>query len=37
MSCDGSNWSTIPANLNGGYCIQVDAGDYRYAYFTLWQ
>jgi hypothetical protein len=25
---------TLPAEKNGGYCMQAGAGDYSYAYFT---
>jgi hypothetical protein len=25
MSCDWSNW-TVPAKINGGYCVYVNAG-----------
>ena len=34
--CDGGNWTSVPASRNGGYCIQVTAGDHPYAYLTLW-
>jgi hypothetical protein len=36
MSCTGGNWSSLPAKLNGGYCIQTTAGDHPWAYFTTW-
>lgn len=36
MSCSYSNWSTIPAARNGGYCIQTTGGNYAWAYFTAW-
>ena len=36
MPCDVGNWSTIPAAVNGGYCVTTTAGDYSYAFFTLW-
>lgn len=34
--CTGDAWSTIPAKVNGGYCIQISAGRYPYAYFSAW-
>jgi hypothetical protein len=36
MSCTGGNWSSLPAKLNGGYCIQTTAGNQPWAYFTTW-
>jgi hypothetical protein len=36
MTCNGGNWSTLPATRNGGYCINTTAGDYAWAYMTLW-
>ncbi|MBN1605552.1 MAG: hypothetical protein JW940_02910 [Polyangiaceae bacterium] len=36
MPCDVGNWSTIPPAVNGGYCVTTTAGDYSYAFFTLW-
>ena len=35
-TCNGGNWSSVPAKRNGGYCIQTTAGNYSYAYFTAW-
>jgi hypothetical protein len=35
-TCNGSNWTTVPAKRNGGYCIQTTAGNQSYAYFTAW-
>lgn len=35
QSCDGQNWS-LPAKRNGGYCIQVSAGEQAWAWFTTW-
>jgi hypothetical protein len=35
-ACTGSNWTSVPAKRNGGYCIQTTAGNYSYAYFTAW-
>jgi subtilisin family serine protease len=34
--CTGGNWSSIPAKVNNGYCIQVTAGNYSYAFITAW-
>ncbi len=34
--CAGANWSSVPAAVNGGYCIQTTAGNQSYAYFTTW-
>jgi hypothetical protein len=36
MPCDAGNWPTIPAAVDGGYCVTTTAGDYSYAFFTLW-
>jgi hypothetical protein len=36
MTCNGGNWSSLPAARNGGYCISTTAGDYAWAYTTLW-
>ena len=36
MTCSGGNWSSVPAARNGGYCISATAGDYAWAYYTLW-
>ncbi|HET7542468.1 MAG TPA: hypothetical protein VFK05_21510 [Polyangiaceae bacterium] len=35
-SCNGGNWASIPAPVNGGYCIQTTAGNQPWAYFTAW-
>lgn len=35
-TCNGQNWSSLPAARNGGYCIQATAGQYPWAYFTAW-
>jgi hypothetical protein len=35
-TCNGANWSSVPATRNGGYCIQTTAGNYSWAYFTTW-
>jgi hypothetical protein len=34
--CDGGNWALVPAKQNGGYCIQITAGNQSYAYLTAW-
>ncbi|HEX7597104.1 MAG TPA: Ig domain-containing protein, partial [Polyangia bacterium] len=36
MSCNGAGWTSIPAKVNGGYCLSVTPGDYSYGYVTLW-
>ena len=36
MTCNGGNWSSIPAARNGGYCISATSGNYAWAYYTLW-
>jgi hypothetical protein len=36
MTCNGATWSSLPPKRNGGYCFQVTAGGYAYAYFTTW-
>jgi hypothetical protein len=36
MSCDSGNWSGLPPKVNGGYCIQVTAGNQPWAYFGTW-
>jgi hypothetical protein len=34
--CDGGWTSPLPAKVNGGYCINVGAGNYSYAAFNVW-
>ena len=36
MTCNGANWSSIPAPRNGGYCVTTTAGKHSYAYFTTY-
>lgn len=36
MPCNNLNWSSIPAPVNGGYCVTTTAGQYPWAFFTLW-
>jgi hypothetical protein len=36
MTCNGGNWSAIPAARNGGYCVSTPSGNYAYAYYTMW-
>jgi hypothetical protein len=36
VSCNGSNWPTLPAKRNGGYCISTTMGNQAYAGFTVW-
>jgi hypothetical protein len=35
-TCNGQNWSSVPAARNGGYCIKTTAGNYSWAYITAW-
>jgi hypothetical protein len=35
MTCNGGNWSAVPAARNGGYCISTTSGNYAWGYFTL--
>ena len=36
MPCTGGNWASLPPAIEGGYCVQATAGDYPWAYMTLW-
>jgi hypothetical protein len=36
MPCNWSPWPTLPAAMNGGYCIQTTSGNQSYAAFTAW-
>jgi hypothetical protein len=36
MTCNGGNWSAIPAARNGGYCVSTPSGNYAYSYYTMW-
>ncbi len=36
MTCNGQNWTAVPAAVNGGHCIQVSAGNNAWAFLTLW-
>ncbi len=36
MPCDTGNWTSLPPAENGGYCVETTAGDYSWAYLTLW-
>jgi len=36
MPCNGQNWPTVPAARNGGYCITTTAGNWAWAFTTLW-
>jgi len=36
MTCNNQNWSSIPAKVNGGYCVYTTAGNQPWAYFTTW-
>ena len=32
--CSSGNWASIPAAKNGGYCVQISAGNQSFAFFT---
>jgi hypothetical protein len=36
MTCNNGNWPTLPAKVNGGYCVYTTAGNQAWAYFTTW-
>jgi subtilisin family serine protease len=36
MPCNAQNWPSVPAAVNGGYCVQATAGNQPWAFFTLW-
>jgi Gylcosyl hydrolase family 115 C-terminal domain/Dictyostelium (slime mold) repeat len=36
MSCNNGNWPSLPAKVNGGYCVTTTAGNQPWAYFTTW-
>jgi hypothetical protein len=36
MVCNYQNWASIPAKVNGGYCVYTTAGNHPWAYFTTW-
>jgi hypothetical protein len=36
MPCTGTNWSTVPPARNGGYCVSTTAGQFPWAFVTLW-
>ncbi len=36
MTCNWANWSALPAKRNGGYCLQVPAGNPEYASYSAW-
>jgi len=35
-TCNGQNWSSVPAARNGGYCVALPAGQTSSAAFALW-
>jgi hypothetical protein len=35
-TCNGQNWSSVPAARNGGYCVALTAGERSDAAFALW-
>jgi glucose/arabinose dehydrogenase len=36
MTCAGGNWGTLPAKVNGGYCVYTNAGNHAWAFFSTW-
>jgi hypothetical protein len=36
MNCNGAGWSSLPAKVNGGYCVRATPGNYAWAYFVTW-
>ena len=36
MTCNGQNWSSVPAARNNSYCIHTTAGQQSSAFVTLW-
>lgn len=36
IACNNGNWPSLPAKVNGGYCVYTTAGDYSWAYFVTW-
>ncbi len=36
-TCNGQNWSSVPAARNGGYCVQLSSGNWSTAAFTVWR
>jgi len=36
MTCNNGNWPSLPAKVNGGYCVYTTAGNQAWAYFTTW-
>lgn len=36
MSCNNAPWSSLPAKVNDGYCIQVTSGNPDYAWFSIY-
>jgi hypothetical protein len=36
VTCNWSNWPSLPPKRNGGYCFQASAGNYPWAGFTTW-
>ncbi|MEO8921035.1 MAG: hypothetical protein ABI488_26705 [Polyangiaceae bacterium] len=35
--CNNQPWPSMPPPVNGGYCVRTTAGNFDYAYVTLWQ
>lgn len=36
MTCNGQNWSSLPAKRNGGYCVTTTAGNNSWAPYSMW-
>jgi hypothetical protein len=36
MNCDWQDWNTIPAPVDGGYCIHITAGGFDYDSYYIW-
>jgi len=36
-TCNGQNWSSVPAARNGGYCVQLGTGNWSSAAFTVFR
>jgi hypothetical protein len=34
-TCNNQNWSSVPPRRNGGYCVNVTAGQFPWAFVTL--
>jgi hypothetical protein len=36
MPCNNLGWPSVPPTVNGGYCVQTTAGEFPWAFYTLW-